>query len=318
MFYDEGEKGYPFIFFQKTPSWLTSFLVGLLIAGGCGIFYVWYSTTSPDPAADSTVGLVYAVLGTILMVLAAIMFSLRRRARRRAVGQLHAALDWHICFGVAALAILFMHSFGNFNPRSGTYALYAMIALVISGAIGKLLDMLLPRMIAAEANKALTAQGEDRLQNITKQLESIVTHNTQPPRGFAFNSSANAAARTQGMPAPKADRPRSLVPLQDSWDLAYISLEETPQEVNLDARQYRFVPDRKSALTAPGALIPGAKEQLSAMSEVQQALQREQCYRYIIRYWRIFHVALAFLTVALTVWHIEYALELVIPTLFHH
>ncbi len=313
---NEGERGYSFVFFQKTPSWLRSFLVGLLIAAVCGLFYLWYSHTSADPAADSTVGLLYAVLGTALMVLAAIMFSMRRRARKRAIGQIHAALDWHICFGVAGLLVLFMHSFGNFNPRSGTYALYGMIALVISGAIGKLLDMLLPRLIADEVNKALTMQGEDRLQNITKQLESIVTHNTQQLRGFSASTNTGASANAHG--TRKAGAPASLVPLQDSWDLAYISLEETPQEINQDARQYRFVPDRKSALTAPGALLPGAKEQISAMAEVQKALQREQCYRYIIRYWRAFHIFLAFLTIGLTVWHIEYALELIIPTLMHH
>lgn len=317
MQYNEGEKGYSFVFFQKTPSWLRSFIAGLLIAGICGIFYLWYSHTSADPASDSTVGLIYAVLGTTLMVLAAIMFSIHRRARKRAVGQLHAALDWHICFGVAGMLVLFMHSFGNFNPRSGTYALYGMIALVISGTIGKLLDMLLPRLIADEVNKALTVQGEDRLQNITKQLESIVTHNTQQLRGFpASTSTATNGQNGHGLRKPAAQA--SLVPLQDSWDLAYISLEETPQEINQDARQYRFVPDRKSALTTPGALIPGAKEQISAMAEVQKALQREQFYRYVIRYWRVFHISLAFLTIALTIWHIEYALELIIPTLMRH
>src|SRR5205823_4689601 len=88
-------------------------------------------------------------------------------------------------------------------------------------------------------------------------------------------------------------------PLHTSWDLAYISLEETPQEMSRNAAHYRFVPDKKSALTRPGALIPGAQEQMSALHRAQRALQREQFYRYVIHYWRIFHIGLVLLTAGL-------------------
>ena len=105
--------------------------------------------------------------------------------------------------------------------------------------------------------------------------------------------------------------------LQTSWDLAYISLEETPQELSRDNAQYRFVPDRKSALAQPGALIPGAQEHILALEDVQQALKREEFLRYIIRYWRVFHISLAVLTIGLTLWHLEYATTLLLPLFFH-
>jgi hypothetical protein len=311
--YSEGEKGYPLVFFQKTPSWIASFLTGLLIAGVGGIFFAWYSRTSPDPTPDSTAGFAYAIIGTLLLSMAALLYTLRRRVRKRAVGQLHVALNWHICFGTAGLVMLFMHSFGNFNPRSGTYALFGMIALVISGFVGRLLDHVLPRLIAIEVRKALTAQGNDRLESITQQLQAIVTHNTQKLAGFSTNQ-----PEVQGLVKTPAAQGERTMSLNTPWDLAYISLEETPQEINLDARQYRLVPDKKSVLTRPGALLPGAQEQIAAMAEVERALQREQFYRYVIRYWRIFHVVLALLTVGLTLWHIEYALQLLIPTLLQH
>jgi hypothetical protein len=38
----------------------------------------------------------------------------------------------------------------------------------------------------------------------------------------------------------------------------------------------------------------------------------------VIRYWRVFHVFLALITVALTAWHLEYALSLLIPIWLHH
>jgi hypothetical protein len=106
-------------------------------------------------------------------------------------------------------------------------------------------------------------------------------------------------------------------PLHTSWDLAYISLEETPQELSRNSQQYRFVPDKKSALARPEALMPGAQEHISALKSMQQAMQRELFYRYVIRYWRKFHILLALLTFALTLWHLIYAGQLLLPVLLH-
>jgi hypothetical protein len=42
---------------------------------------------------------------------------------------------------------------------------------------------------------------------------------------------------------------------------------------------------------------------------------REQFYRRIIRYWRILHILLSFITVGLVIWHITFALILLLPGL---
>lgn len=331
----DGEKGYSVFFFTKTSAWVTSALFGLLVLVLGGGLYVWYSSVSNDPAPDSTVGFGYAFAGTTFLILAAVMYSLRRRSRRRAIGQLHAALQWHVCFGAVGLVLLFMHSFGNFNPRSGTFALYGMIALVISGLVGRLLDRVMPRLIAGEVRKALTAQGEDRIEAISQKLQAIVSHNAEDVHGFSTQKAvAPDGPLPDKLPLKGQRTTTSLVPLQSaspnqlpfqpseqplhtSWDLAYISLGETPQEISRNAAQYRFVPDKKSSLARPGALIPGAQEHISALQNAQRALRREQFYRHVIRYWRMFHIGLALLTVGLTLWHIEYALQLLIPTLLH-
>ena len=93
-------------------------------------------------------GYALAIAGTLFIIMAGLLFSRRRRLHKNsAIGQLHASLQWHMCFAIVGLEFLFLHSFGNFNPRSGTYALYGLIALAISGGVGRLLDRLLPRLI---------------------------------------------------------------------------------------------------------------------------------------------------------------------------
>ena len=325
----EGEKGYPWLSFDISGSWMMSMLSAVLVIGISVAFYVIYSRISPDTAPDSIAGYTYAVAGTGFMLLAALRFSQYRRMRQRSVGKLNAFLNWHVAFGMIALVLLFLHSFGNFNPRTGTYALWGMIALAISGFIGRGLDRIMPRLITEEARKALTAQGDDRIENISQRLRSIVSHNTQEEvRGFQPDSAdrsipgipgfnENPFAKSGARNAPGAMKASGGPVLQSSWDLAYISLEETPQELGRDSAQYRFVPDRKSALARPGALIPGAQEHITALADVQKALKREEFFRYIIRYWRAFHISLAVLTIALTLWHLEFAATLVLPVFFH-
>jgi hypothetical protein len=288
------------------------------------VFYVWYIQHNNDASPDSIAGYTYAIIGTLFLLLAAVLYSLKRRSRKkRSVGQLYRSLNWHICFGVLGLVFLSLHSFGNFNPRTGTYALYGMIALAMSGAVGRFLDRLVPHLITGEVHKALTVIGDDRMETISQKLQAIVVHNTQDLHGFAVvqrEKSQNASTSLVSLSGPVSSDFSFIhkdQALQTPWDLAYISLEATPQELSLEANHYRFVPDKKSELLRPGALMPGMQEHISELREVEQAMQRELFYRYVIRYWRKFHILLALLTLALTLWHLIYAGQLLVPVLLH-
>src|SRR5262249_8890683 len=157
-----------------------------------------------------------------------IAYSRRRRSRKRGVGKLNRSLHWHISFGIIAVVLLFLHSFGNFNPRTGTYALWGMIALVISGAIGRFLDRILPRLIAQEVKYALTEQGEDRVEHHARTIKSIISYNKQELHSLKSQKNGKSVA------APNKK------PLMTAWDIAYISLEETPQELKQNEAHYRF------------------------------------------------------------------------------
>lgn len=297
-------KRYPRFFFEVRKTKLFFMLGGSALAI---LIYLAYNVISKDIAPDSVAGYLYATAGTTFMILATVSYTKFRQSRQRGVGALNGSLHWHICFGIIALVLLSLHSFGNFNPRSGTYALYGMIALVISGIIGRWLDRMLPRMIAKEASRTMTEGGDDRVAAVTQNLQALASYNVQQP---------SSMARRQPRPA-QAGAGRGNGALPTSWDLAYISLDETPQEVERDAAQYRFVPDRRSSLVTPGALMPGVNDRMAEIQGVQKAFGREQFYRAIIRYWRFFHVALVILTFALTLWHLEFASTLLIPVFFH-
>jgi hypothetical protein len=290
-----GEK-YSWFFLDLSSAWVVSVLFTLAVIGLAISLFILYSRLSNDPTPDSFAGYTYAIVGTLFMLMAALGYT-RYRARKRQVGKLNGSLQWHISFGIIALVLLFLHSFGNFNPRTGTYALWGMIALIISGIIGRFLDRVAPRLIARQVKHALTEWGEDRVDYHTRTIQSLVSYNRQELRSLK--------PQKPGKPTKK--------PLMTAWDLAYISLEETPQELRQNETHYRFVPDRKSDLDKPATLMPGVGEHLNELHGVQAALRREEYYRALIRYWRFIHVLLVFITVGLTLWHLEYATTLLLP-----
>ena len=318
--FSQSKKGYPWLFFYASKSWTIGVSVSALIIALGSIVYYWYSQSSNDTSPDSTLGLIYATAGTFFLLFALVLYTIRRRSRKKAIGQLNAALNWHMFFAIIGLALLFMHSFGHFSLISGTYALYGMIVLTISGFVGRLLDKLLPRMIARQVNTVLTAQGEDRIETISQKLQTIVLHNNQKLHGFALPSSdlASDSFELSTLPTPTkvSMAPRGMT-LHAPWDLAYISLEPTQQELDRVAPHHRFIPDKKSVLDRPETFMPGVDEQLAELKRVNVALRREQRYRYIIRQWRILHIALAFITIGLVIWHLIFATTILFPGLFH-
>ncbi|HVB25234.1 MAG TPA: hypothetical protein VNG51_25075 [Ktedonobacteraceae bacterium] len=314
-----GEKGYSWLYLYITRSWSIALLVTLLVIAIGGAFYLWYDHPGNVTTPDGTAGLVYAFIGTGFFILAAILYSLRRRSHKRNTGQLHSALNWHVFLALTAVALLYMHAFGHFAPISGTFALYGLIALSVCGVIGRMLDRVMPRMIAREVNKALTAQGNDRVEVVSQKLQAIVVHNTQKLRSFQISPTQSIPASTTTQPSTASGLPvvSSKQSLHVPWDLAYISLEPTQQELDRDAPRYRFIPDKKSTLNQSGTLMPGTDEHVAELQAIHSAMQREQLYRYIIRYWRVFHICLAFITVGLVIWHIIFASTLLIPRFMH-
>ncbi len=359
---------------RRIYPWLISLLTTLGIIALILATFLIYNRVSDDQAPDSLAGLAYAIAGIIFMGLATLGYTIARRSHKRRIGTLNTALHWHISFGIIALLLLFLHSFGNFNLRSGTYALCGIVVLVISGMIGRGLDRFVPKLIAQEANRALTEQGEDRIELLTQTLQDIMTHHKKRVESFespsdvliperasgsvgtdiqvseqeqatVTNISSNSTDSSQPTEAlanldtllikKLADggnirlsekkketdiahsTERGTITLPTSWDLAYISLAESTQEIERDAEHYRVGLDRESLLHEPEGLITDLQKNMTELHSVQRALQRERFYRAVIRYWRFLHVCLALVTIGLTLWHLEFAATLMFPIYFH-
>ncbi|HEX6541462.1 MAG TPA: hypothetical protein VF040_06885 [Ktedonobacterales bacterium] len=264
-------------------------IVMLMVGGGLAYGYWLYSRSGGDISPDSLYGYIFAITGTILLSLVGIGYVLRKRLRKGAFKLLHTALAWHVVGGILALALIFAHSAGNFNPRSGTYALYALIALVISGIIGRQLDRLAPRLAARAALKTVTANGDERLDTLVRSLDMkrLGQHERHEPRGrHAAHRSASAS------PASSSG----------TWDLAYYDLSATADDIPVLLKQ----PRRDGARRASAAALA------SEAQEIRQAIGIEQLCLHLIRVWRYLHTMLSIVTLGLILWHLEFAATLLL------
>jgi hypothetical protein len=292
---------YPWLTVRLSGAQWASLWLCLLAGIGLAYLYTMY-LQSNDVAPDSMYGYGFAITGTAMLLLVGAGYALRKRLGQRWPGRLHTFLAWHMSGGLLGLVLILMHSAGNFNPRSGTYALYGLIALVISGIIGRVLDRFSPRLAAKAALRALSASGEERLDDLEDELAAIAD---------------DAHARRQAL---QEEGSRGT-----PWDLAYYDLDpevdeistllrrgvhgETNRILNLKQlsgplsvpREQRFTPQRQST----GALARQA-------ADIQRALGREHFHLQVVRVWRRLHILISLVALGLLIWHLEYAATLLL------
>ena len=151
------------------------------------------------------------------LLLAAGVYSLHRRMRFRSMALLNASLHWHVCFAMMGLVLILLHTSDKVSAISGTAALYGLLALTMTGLLGRLLVRMLPRLIAGEVDKVLDTQGEDRLLMTSRQLQELLDH-----------PSVNASGVWRH--PVRILRLAAFHRLTPSWDLAYRFVKPMPQE----------------------------------------------------------------------------------------
>jgi len=275
-------------------AYLGALVVGIALA----CLYAIY-LRSDDVAPDSGWGYAFAISGTALLALVGVGYSVRKRRARHAKGRLHTMLTWHVVGALIGLALIFMHSAGNFNPRTGTYALYGLIAATLSGVIGRLFDRVCPRLAAEADIRALTAEGADSMDRFAALQRRL-------PEERAFGGDTQTTRRRRQTDAP--------------WDLAYYDLDAEgaaiPTLLAEDGPAAYALQTQRTAQSATMRLPSDAQRKrpsrLSPPHTAEADLGREQVFIGMIRAWRRLHVLLCVVAAGLLIWHIWFAITLLI------
>jgi hypothetical protein len=235
------------------------FLASSLIILGV-VFLIYRSAIAtqlyPGPFNDPFKEFGIAAFVLVLLVTA---YTLRRRFARNLPGKVHTWLWLHIWFGIISLLIACMHdNFQNIThdfsflasrfteAALGTTALYALLLLVLTGVIGRLLDIWQARIIATEADTngvGITRSVEDRLLEISFTIERLSAGKSAQFKQYCALVSRGEEGPAGSWPALPAhetnDFQRALTTLKEHARLTR-SLQRQ-QRARLIIRAWRFI-----------------------------------------------------------------------------
>jgi len=210
------------------------------------------------------------------LVLAAASYTLRRRFARGLPGKVQDWLWMHIWVGWTGVLIVLLHE--NFlhilhdycqnmscltESYAGTSALLALALLVITGIIGRLLDMRQARLIALDAstNGAGIARGiEERMLELEYVIERLCAGKSEVFQTYCMGGIEHAQASA-------LENVERRIPTQERADFVR------------------------------------AKETLLRYAQLAASLQRQQRGRLMMRSWRYVHIVLASLALLIILYH---------------
>ncbi len=175
----------------RTPgskfNWIC-FVISLLAYGY--LYKIYLDSLKSDPYAGPYTDplRLYGIIVFVLVLLVA-AYTLRRRFIRILPGKVQNWLWLHTWFGILAILVAFLHeNYLNIihdirftqlrftEGQAGTSALYALLLLVLTGIIGRLLDVWQARVIAKEANingVGIVQVVEERLRELEQVIERL-------------------------------------------------------------------------------------------------------------------------------------------------
>jgi len=175
----------------KTPGSRTNWLFLALSMITLGWVYLFYRTGIATQLYPGPYNAPFRQFGIVsfVLVLAVGAYTLRRRFVRGLPGRVQSWLWLHVWFGVISVLIALMHeNFQNITHDIewttmrfteyyfGTSALFALLVLVLTGVIGRLLDAWQARVIAAEADTngvGISRSVEDHLFELALTVERL-------------------------------------------------------------------------------------------------------------------------------------------------
>ena len=248
----------------------------------CAILYIiilaWYFyaiKTQPFPGPFNDPLRLFGIIAFCL-VLATAAYTLRRRFMRSLPGKVQDWLWMHTWIGITAVLIALLHE--NFThilhdycqnlscftqSDAGTGALFALIFLVVSGVVGRLLDTWQAHIIAQDASAngvGIVRAIEERILELEFTVERLCAGKSEHFQAYCMQG------LELGSPAA-SDAIMTALPVKEQAD------------------------------------FQRAHETLLAHARLVQSLQRQKQARVVIRTWRTIHIVLATIAVLVILYH---------------
>jgi hypothetical protein len=256
-------------------------LISVLLSG---VILVWYLVASQgkEQAPSLQPFRSFGIIAFVLVLISA-SYSLRRRFMRGLPGKTQDWLWMHTWLGITALLVAFFHeSFAHVfydycsnlscltQSDGGTSALYALLLLVASGIIGRIVDLMQTRVIAHEASSngvGIVRAVEERLLELEYTIERFCAGKSEEFQSYA----RQALAQDGQVPANPGTNPATV-----------------QGRALLPHEQHDF----QQMMTT-----------LATYAQLARSLRRQVQASQIIRIWRIIHGVIACIAFFVVLFH---------------
>ncbi len=143
------------------------------------------------PSASGIFGHGIGIIGFLLMLSTETLYSLRKRARGRAIGRMSTWLQIHIFTGLVGPFMVLLHSSWKFNGLAGVLMLMSVI-IVVSGFIGRYIYTAVPRTI--DGAEVTMRDLEKQIALADAQLQAMGVGQVAPVAALATASASPGGA----------------------------------------------------------------------------------------------------------------------------
>lgn len=175
------------------------------------LYVLAYRQAGTFPRASSLIGHGIGIVGIVLMLMTATVYSLRKLSHDARWGDMAGWLRFHMVTGLVGPYMVLLHTSMRFHGVAGVTMLFTVV-VVISGLVGRYIYTAVPR--GAEGPESSASAIERRIARSELASMSLVDAVTgtavtvDPPPVVAHDRSAKAAAALEGQPAADQHRDR--------------------------------------------------------------------------------------------------------------
>jgi len=162
----------------------------IAIVAVTALYAVAYSQASAFPKASSLVGHGIGIVGFILMLMTATLYSVRKLRSDASWGSTAAWLKFHMVTGLVGPYMVLLHTAMKFNGLAGL-AMLLTVVVVVSGLIGRYIYTRVPRTVEGLAATAGGAGLDELRGQILKRRKALATwHTMHVPLTWALFAAA--------------------------------------------------------------------------------------------------------------------------------
>ncbi len=258
----------------------------LLLASSAVCMVIAFATmaTAPfGPAASFSVSIVKPAFGwvTLVMVVTSVMYSLRKRELLQAPGQLIYWKIAHVWTGLAAVALMFLHSGGSLGLGAGFATGFLTLGVALTGVWGIAVQGVVPKtMTMTLQDPVYKDEMQDSVNALLREISSKLEGRTP-----AFER----VYQRHILPALSITLPTS-----EQQEALLSRYDQSSKDPNAAARDLDVVSDREREI------FQWMVEKVMDIIEIR----RSQAYQRLMNRWLIWHVGFTSALFVVALFHI--------------